>query len=74
MADLQAMSDVADVSDGGMSHEQWTATDLTEAIARWRDELCARGYPPATVDNYVSRSRIFVQWLAGEWRPRGPYR
>ena len=32
VGDLQAMSDVADVSEDGVAHEQWTATDLSEAI------------------------------------------
>lgn len=62
------------ICEGGMIHEEWTTEDLTDAIERWGEQLRLLGYPPATVKNYVSRSRIFVQWLSGEWRPRGPYR
>ena len=46
--------------------------DLYDKLAEFKTELESAGLKPNSVDTYVGRSKTFVDWLAGTYRPRGP--
>lgn len=51
---------------------QYTTEELYDTLGEFRSELESAGLKPNTIGTYVGRSTIFVDWLAGRYRPRGP--
>ena len=52
--------------------QRWTLRELRAELQRFEDELRAAGLLPTTVHTYVDRAAVFLRWLAGDYRPRGP--
>lgn len=50
----------------------YTTEELYGKLEEFKLELEAAGLKPNTVQTYEGRSRTFVDWLAGRYRPRGP--
>lgn len=50
----------------------WTVEELRRELERFRNVLQSAGLRSSTVETYVGRSTTFVDWLAGEYQPRGP--
>jgi hypothetical protein len=50
----------------------WTVPELSEELKAYREELNAAHLQPQAINTYVNTSTIFVQWLAGTYRARGP--
>jgi hypothetical protein len=47
----------------------WTADELDALLDDFEAELRAAGLGKNTVATYVVRSRYFVRWLRGDYRP-----
>jgi hypothetical protein len=52
--------------------QRWTLRELRAELQRFEDELRAAGLLPTTIHTYVDRAAVFLRWLAGDYRPRGP--
>lgn len=52
--------------------KNYTTEELYEKLEEFKSELEAAGLKQNTVQTYEGRSRTFVDWLAGRYRPRGP--
>ena len=52
--------------------ESWTINDLTADLEVFEKELRAAGLKENTVAMYVGRTRAFLRWLAGQYKPRRP--
>jgi hypothetical protein len=50
----------------------WTAAELRSELDRFEAELQDAQLSRNTVSTYVERTRIFLRWLEGDYRPRGP--
>ena len=46
--------------------------ELRDELDRFEGELRAAGLKRSTVNTYVERAEVFLRWLAGDYRPRGP--
>jgi hypothetical protein len=57
---------------GAMTEQRWTIDELRRELARFERELRAAGLRDSSVQTYVDRSGRFINWLAGEYQPRGP--
>lgn len=55
-----------------MSKKSWTVEELRQELDRFERELRDADLAENTVNTYVQRSEIFVRWLAGDYKPRGP--
>lgn len=53
-------------------NERWSIHDLRAELQRFEADLRAAGLKDNTVRTYVNRSDVFLRWLIGEYRPRGP--
>jgi hypothetical protein len=49
----------------------WTLGELRAELARFEEELRAKGLRPSSVQTYVDRSGRFLRWLVGEYQPWG---
>ncbi len=47
----------------------WTVSGLREQLDLFDAELRAAGLAENTIRTYVDRSRYFVRWLDGDYRP-----
>lgn len=47
----------------------WTVPALHRLLAQFEAELREAGLEDNTVRTYVDRSRYFVRWLGGDYRP-----
>lgn len=52
--------------------DSWTTHELEQELRRFEAELRAAKLAENSVRTYVDRSAIFVRWLAGDYKPRGP--
>ena len=52
----------------------WTVAELHEALEEFEEELREAGLAESSVRTYVDRSRFFVRWLDGDYKPRGANR
>lgn len=50
----------------------WDIEDLHTELEKFEQELISARLKPASVETYVGRTRVFLRWLAGDYRPRGP--
>ena len=50
----------------------WTIDELRQDLRQFEEELTEAKLKPSSVETYVGRSEYFIQWLAGEYEPRGP--
>ena len=50
----------------------WTVEELRREFERFRIVLQSAGLRSSTMETYVGRSTTFVDWLAGDYQPRGP--
>ena len=51
----------------------WTVADLRRELERFERELRAANLSENSVRTYVDRSRTFLRWLEGDYRPHGPH-
>ena len=52
--------------------ESHSVSDLYVKLDEFRAELEEAGLKPNSINTYVGRSKTFVDWLAGDYQPRGP--
>lgn len=55
-----------------MDEVSYTIVELRAELRRFETELREAGLRMSTVQTYVGRSATFVDWLAGDYVPRGP--
>ncbi len=55
-----------------MDEVSYTIAELRAELLRFETELREAGLRTNTVQTYVGRSATFVDWLAGDYVPRGP--
>ena len=47
-------------------------SELRAELARFEEELRAAKLRGHTIRTYVDRTDLFLRWLTGDYRPRGP--
>lgn len=52
--------------------QAWTVRELRDKLDEFERELVAAKLRPTSVRTYVDRTEIFLRWLEGNYRPRGP--
>lgn len=57
---------------GSERRDHWTIQDLWDDLAPFEQELEAAGLKPASIRTYVGRTKFFLRWLTGDYRPTGP--
>jgi len=50
----------------------WSVSELEHELSRFEQELVRAELRRTSIDTYVGRSSIFLRWLRGDYKPRGP--
>jgi hypothetical protein len=49
--------------------KRWSIEELRSELGRFEDELRDAGLEESSIRTYVDRSKVFLRWLVGEYRP-----
>lgn len=56
----------------GSKDDRWSYDELRRKLGEFEKELREAGLAENSVQTYVNRSEVFLRWLIGDYRPRGP--
>ena len=56
----------------GNRRSSWTLEELYEELRNFEHDLNQAGLRATSIRTYVDRSEIFLRWLTGDYKPRGP--
>lgn len=51
---------------------RWSVAELERELTRFEHDLVSADLRRSSIDTYVGRASIFLRWLRGDYKPRGP--